>query len=87
MSNIPVTILTALYYAVFILIFARIIVSWVNISSYNWYQIRALVFRLTEPMLAPIRRFMPATGGFDLSPVILLLLTSFIYNFLVDLIS
>jgi YggT family protein len=33
---------------------------------------------LTEPALRPIRRFIPAIGGMDISPVILLLLLSFV---------
>jgi YggT family protein len=82
MSNIPFTILTGLYYAIFILIFARIILSWVNVGG---YQIRDLVFRLTEPMLAPVRRLMPATAGFDLSPMIVLFLATIVYRFLTGL--
>jgi len=82
MSNIPVTILTGLYYAIFILIFARIILSWVNIGG---YQIRDLVFRLTEPLLAPVRRLMPATAGLDLSPMIVLFLSTIVYRFLIRL--
>jgi YggT family protein len=82
MSNIPVTILTGLYYAIFILIFARIILSWVNVGG---YQIRDLVFRLTEPMLAPVRRLMPDTAGLDLSPMIVLFLSTIVYRFLIGL--
>ena len=33
---------------------------------------------LTEPALRPIRRFIPPLGGMDISPVILLLLLSFV---------
>jgi YggT family protein len=33
---------------------------------------------LTEPLLRPIRRFLPAIGGMDISPIVLLLLLSFI---------
>ena len=36
------------------------------------------VTALTEPLLRPIRRFIPPIGGMDISPVILLLLLSFI---------
>ena len=82
MSNILVTILTGLYYAIFILIFARMILSWVNFGG---YQIRDLVFRLTEPMLAPVRRLMPATPGLDLSPMIVLILASVLFRFLQNL--
>ena len=84
MSNILTTILSVLYYAIFILIFARIILSWVNLGS---YQIRDMVFRLTEPLLAPVRRLMPATSGLDLSPMIVLLLASVVYRILLSAIS
>jgi YggT family protein len=32
-----------------------------------------LLYRLTEPLLRPIRRFLPNLGGVDISPIILLL--------------
>jgi YggT family protein len=32
------------------------------------------LYRVTEPALAPIRRFLPNLGGIDISPVILILL-------------
>ncbi|MEJ1159945.1 YggT family protein [Prosthecomicrobium sp. N25] len=32
------------------------------------------LYRLTEPVLRPIRRFLPSMGGLDLSPIVLLLL-------------
>ena len=34
--------------------------------------------RITEPALAPIRRFMPNLGGLDISPIILILIIMFI---------
>lgn len=41
-----------------------------------------MLFKLTEPALRPIRRFMPDLGGIDISPIILLLLLFFIRQFL-----
>lgn len=37
--------------------------------------------RITDPALRPIRRVVPAFGGIDISPIILLLLISFVQNF------
>ena len=42
-----------------------------------------MLFRLTEPALRPIRRFMPDLGGIDISPIILIL----VLYFLSDLIA
>ncbi len=37
-----------------------------------------MLYRVTEPALRPIRKFIPGLGGIDISPVILLLLLSLI---------
>lgn len=67
---IVVYIINILYFAIVILLFARIILSFVRVGS---YQLHELVFRLTEPMLAPVRRVLPPMGGFDFSPMIVLI--------------
>lgn len=86
MFGILLTIINLLYYILFILILARVILSWVNISSYTVYQIRDVVFRLTEPILAPVRRMLPATGGIDFSPMIVLLAAWFLRSLLIQII-
>jgi YggT family protein len=35
---------------------------------------------VTEPVLAPIRRFLPSLGGIDISPVILILIIMFLQS-------
>lgn len=45
------------------------------------------LFRITEPALRPIRRFMPDLGGIDISPIILLLVIFFIRQFLITSIA
>lgn len=39
-------------------------------------------YRLTEPVLRPIRRFVPVLGGIDLSPIVLILAIMFLQSFL-----
>ncbi|WP_095204353.1 YggT family protein [Mesorhizobium carmichaelinearum] len=41
-----------------------------------------MFYRLTEPVLRPIRRFLPDLGGVDISPIIVLLALTFIGVFL-----
>ncbi|MCW8880079.1 MAG: YggT family protein [Kangiellaceae bacterium] len=61
------------------LIIVRAISSWfMPPGSYN--PILAVFGQLTEPLLGRIRRLLPAMQGFDLSPLIALLLLFFIYN-------
>ena len=45
----------------------------VNTSNQLVYMVGNFCFRLTEPALRPIRRFLPNLGGIDLSPVVLIL--------------
>lgn len=44
--------------------------------------IGTMLYRLTEPALRPIRRFLPDLGGIDISPIILLLALTFVSVFL-----
>lgn len=39
-----------------------------------FHPLRQTLATIVEPMLAPIRRIMPATGGLDFSPLVLLIL-------------
>ena len=46
-----------------------------------------MLFRITEPALRPIRRFLPDLGGIDISPIILLLIIFFIRQFLITTVA
>ena len=47
-----------------------------------YHPIREMVDRLVSPMLDPIRRIMPVTGGLDFSPVVLLILVQILGSLL-----
>ena len=63
---------------------ANVIVSWLisfnilNTQNRFVYALLELSYRLTEPFLRRIRRFLPNLGALDISPIILLLLIWFI---------
>ncbi len=64
------------------IIIGRAIISWVNPDPYN--PIVRFLYEITEPVLARIRRFVPAlAGGLDFSPMILILVIIFLQSFLV----
>lgn len=44
------------------------------------YRANYALSRLTEPLLAPIRRLLPDLGGIDFSPIVLILLLQFLQN-------
>jgi YggT family protein len=54
-----------------LVLFARIILSWVSLPPEN--PIVRGVEQVTEPVLAPVRRLLPSAGGFDFAPLIVLL--------------
>ena len=54
-------------------VWARVIISWMPHDPYN--DIIRIIFKVTDPMLKPIREIIPATSmGIDISPFILLIL-------------
>ena len=54
----------------------------VNTSNQIVYTIGSFLYRITEPALAPIRRFLPNLGGIDISPVILIFIIIFLQGVL-----
>ena len=54
-----------------ILVFARVIISWMGSGS--THPLVLLVYRLTEPVLGPVRSILPSFGGLDFSPVLVLI--------------
>lgn len=54
------------------LILGRVLVSWTNPTGGG--QLTAFLYQVTEPVLGPIRRLLPPTGGIDWSPMIAILL-------------
>jgi len=66
------------------------ILSWlvafnvVNTSNRIVYTVGDFLYRLTEPALGRIRRFLPNFGGIDISPIVLILLLIFARNLLFE---
>ena len=63
------------------IVIARAVISWVNADPYN--PVVRFLHQVTDPVLNRIRRFLPAMGGFDLSPMVLILGVIFLQSFLV----
>jgi YggT family protein len=66
------------------LLIAAAILSWlvafnvVNTRNQFVAAIAEFLYRITEPVLAPIRRALPNLGGLDISPIVLILIIMFI---------
>ena len=65
-------------------VIANVIISWLvafnvlNTQNRFVFSILEFTYRLTDPFLNKIRRYLPNLGAFDISPIILLLLIWFI---------
>jgi YggT family protein len=73
------------------LLIMSVVLSWlvafnvVNTQNRFVYMVGDFLHRITEPVLGPIRRFMPNMGGLDISPIILILALYFIRDLLRDI--
>ena len=86
-----ITILISQIIEIFIwLLIAQAILSWliafniVNTTNNLINLIGNFLYKVTEPLLRPIRRVLPDFGGVDVSPVILIILLIFFRNLLFE---
>jgi YggT family protein len=72
------------------LLIAQAVLSWlVAFGIVNRYNrvvatIGDFLWRVTEPLLRPIRRVLPDLGGIDISPVVLILLLWFLRDLMFE---
>ena len=68
-----------------------VVLSWlvafnvVNTSNRFVVMVGDFIYRLTEPLLGPIRRMLPNLGGLDLSPMVLILGLIFVRGVIANL--
>jgi YggT family protein len=68
-----------------LIIIARSFLSYTGISRYH--PVAQWVYRLTEPLLAPIRNMMPPTGMVDWSPMVAIIVLIILRQFVLMLLS
>lgn len=56
----------------------------INTRNRVVYTIGDMLYRLTEPVLRPIRRVMPNLGGLDLSPMVVVLIILFAQRLIIN---
>jgi YggT family protein len=80
MNPIPllITLISIAEGVLYVLILARILVSWINVSPWNpvvrWLRI------IVDPILRPFRRLLPSIAGIDLSPLLAVLVIFLVGN-------
>ncbi len=66
-------------------ILARVLVSWVNPNPYH--PAMQLLYQVTEPILAPIRQYLPRTGMVDFSPLVAIILLQLVQRLLLAVLT
>jgi len=65
------------------LVIGRCILSFIKHNPYQ--PIIKFIYDITEPVMAPFRKLIPATGGIDFSPIIVILALSLAQKIIIDL--
>ncbi len=81
MAEFLITFFRLLSRILYFAIFARIILSWVDPGGQM--RVTYILYEITEPILAPIRRILPNMGMFDLSPMVAIILLDLLRRLLV----
>jgi YggT family protein len=83
MGTVLVNFIQLLAFFLWFMLIARVVLSWTNPMGGGG--LTAFVYQMTEPILAPIRRLIPASSGIDWSPLIAMLLLGVVVRVVVRL--
>lgn len=80
--DLIVTVLNLYGIVLLVWVIMSLLLAFNLINRYHPFvqKLSLVLFQLTEPILRPIRRFLPDLGNIDISPVIVFLLIQFINN-------
>ena len=89
--TILITTVSALFSIYELLIFVRILLSWINVNPYRPtidHPLVRLLEQVTDPILKPLRRTIPPIGGtLDISPIIALFGLEILRRIIIGLLS
>ena len=83
MPLVIINFLQLLVSALMVLVIARVIVSW--LAPTGGGGLVAFIYQATEPILAPIRRLVPPSGGLDWAPLIAMLVLGLLLRLITQL--
>jgi len=65
-------------------ILLRVLFTWINPDPDN--VLVRLIYQITEPILAPLRRYIPPVAGLDITPLVALVILELLHRLLIALI-
>ena len=83
MPLVIVNFLELLIGALWVLVIARVVVSW--LAPTGGGGLVAFIYQVTEPVLSPIRRVVPPSGGLDWAPLIAMLVLGLLLRLVTNL--
>jgi YggT family protein len=79
----PLALIRVVFEVLYVLLIARVVISWIPGVDVSHPAVR-VIYRVTAPILDPIRRIIPPIGGLDFSPWIAILLLSLVQRVVLD---
>ncbi len=87
MSNFLIFFVDTMATILYVALIGRVLSTWLNIGpSSPFFPIVNVLYQITEPILAPIRRIIPRFGMLDLSPMVAILFVTFIQRLVIGLV-
>ena len=92
MKSILALVDSVVYIYIWVLIINAVL-SWLvafnvlNTSNRLVYSLLDISYKMTDPLLKPIRNFLPNLGNIDISPVVLILLLMFLRNLIFEFLA
>jgi YggT family protein len=80
--GILIELIGVVFTLLWLVVLVDVLVSWV-MSPYH--EVRRFLDSVVQPLLNPIRRLVPPVGGFDLSPLVLLIALDLVRRLMVGL--
>lgn len=74
-----------LFKVIYFLLVIRIVLSWFQVNPFS--EPVNLLYRITEPLLIPLRKLPLQVGVIDFSPVVAFILLSFLDHFVVGILQ
>lgn len=76
-------LMSLVFNILYFLLVVRIILSWVGMDTYN--EIVSIIYRVTDPILAPFRKLPLQAGGIDFSPIVAFIVLNVVKSFVVNI--
>ena len=77
-------LVSIIFNILYFILVIRIIISWVGADPYN--EIVRIVYKITDPLLAPFRALPLRLGAIDFTPIVAFLVLSILKSFIVNII-